>query len=118
MLNGKRVLVVESEFLIALDMQRVLEEAQACETVFARSIEEAAHLEHRFPEYDLAVVEMPSQDKSALALARALMTARVAVVATTATSPDIPLDMPTVIKPFDDASLLTACMAALAASPK
>ena len=52
MLSDKRILVVEREFLVALDMQRVLEGANPAKLVFARSVDEAAHLASSFSGYD------------------------------------------------------------------
>lgn len=40
-LSGRRVLVVEDEFLIALDAERIFEDAGASEVLLAKSIEEA-----------------------------------------------------------------------------
>jgi DNA-binding response OmpR family regulator len=118
MLSQKRVLVVEAEFLIALDMQRILEEADAGKTVFARSVEEAGSLADRFGEFDLAIVGLQGSSPAAIELARSLLVANVAVVATTAGSESgrqIPgLPVPLVRKPFGEEEFLAACILALA----
>jgi two-component system, response regulator PdtaR len=121
MLTGKRLLVVEGEFLVALDMQRILEEANASSLVFARSIVEAASLSSRFREWDLAIVELQRGSPTALLLIKELLAAGVAVVATSA-DPSIKRTVPgfqtvpVLNKPFGDAELLTACTVALALS--
>ena len=53
------------ESLVALDMQRILEEANASSLVFARSIVEAASLSSRFREWDLAIVECTARQPRA-----------------------------------------------------
>jgi len=122
MLTDRRVLVVEPEFLIALEVQRILEQVNAGEIVFTRSVEEAARLEPRFAEFDLAVVAMGVANAAAVALTVRLAAAGVAVVGTTAglagfvgLSADAAI--PLVEKPFTDERLLAACAYALASPP-
>jgi len=55
-LSGKRLLIVEDEFIIALDLQRVVEEAGARRSVRARNYEEVTALGGRLSDYDLAIV--------------------------------------------------------------
>jgi len=119
MLNGKRVLVVESQFLIALEMQRILEEADAGKTVFARSIDEAESLADRFGDYDLAIIELPFDNLGAIALAQHLLTAGIAVVAVSTDrsfrrAAAQALGTPVIEKPFTQEQLVTACLHALA----
>ena len=121
MLAGKRVFIVEAEFLVALDIQRILEGAQAEATVFARSVKEAQGIADRFADFDLAILEMSEPDLSSLALAQELAGAGVALVVISADLPDqhdrpILDGAPVVAKPFGDEELLTACVLALATS--
>ncbi|HTJ59538.1 MAG TPA: hypothetical protein VL418_18540 [Devosiaceae bacterium] len=123
MLTNLRVLVVEAEFLVALEIQRVLEQANAAGTAFARSIAEAAGLEARFSEFDLAIIEMPAGDAAAITLASHLADSGVAVVgmigeAAAIRRASLPAHIPLVNKPFGDAELLTACATALASVPR
>ena len=115
-LAGKRVLVVEAEFLVALDIQRMLERAEAGETVFARGIAEAAELGAHFPQYGLAIVELPPNDGlAALALLERLRSGGIPVIATMTTGPSpehVPPAIPILYKPFDEAALLAACRSA------
>jgi len=115
MLDGKRVLVIEEQFLIALDIQRILEDAKAAQTLFARSVREAAELAGRWAGFDLAVVALPRSDANGLALVRGLISAGVKVVISSGDSsyrrgvPELP-NVPVVIKPFDAQELVAACM--------
>jgi len=117
MLSGERLLIVEEEFLIALDIQRVLEGANAQTTVFARNFKEASALESRFGEFDLAIVTAPrpgtSDQKVAEQLARsgpAMVICSAANVSVTGTQLE---DAQIVYKPFSDDQLLAACRQAL-----
>jgi CheY-like chemotaxis protein len=122
MLTNTRILVVEAEFLVALDIQRMLEGADAAETAFARSIDEAVGLASRFTHFDLAIVEMPAGSVAALRLVQDLIRAEVAVVLTTTgtdalESYDLALEIVKIIsKPIDEADLIAACAAALVGS--
>jgi two-component system, response regulator PdtaR len=120
MLSRLRLLIIEDVFLIALDIQRVLEEANAGQTVFARNFAEASTLADRFGEFDLAIVNPP--DEADLEIADRLVAAGPAIVVCTAAQKDLsgtPLTgAPLVIKPFSDDDLLAACRRALEAGTK
>ncbi|RUT34894.1 response regulator [Arsenicitalea aurantiaca] len=116
MLNGRSVLIIEQEFLIALDIQRILEQAETGRTVFARSLEEAARLEGEWSAFDIAIIDTPHDDMDAHAMADALRSRGVGVVVSTGDlalrrrlSPEVPV----VVKPFNEADLLGACARAL-----
>lgn len=118
MLDGKRLLIVEDEFLIALDIQRILETAKANATLFARSVVEANEQQAKFTTLDLAIIEAVFDPDRTIQLARQLIAFGVGVVFTSSSSRDrhgiagMP-DAPVVIKPFGESELLTACMSAL-----
>ena len=84
MLNGQTALVVEEEFLIALDIQRMLETLGVGKTLFAGTAAEAATLQTHWPEIGIAVVEIRSRDAAALQLVDQLRQASVPTVLTTA----------------------------------
>ena len=120
MLTGRTALVVEEEFLIALDIQRMLETLGVGQTLFARTPAEAEQLRARWPEVALAIVEVRTGDAPALTLAESLMTAAIPTVLITA---DIDaqhgivgmLTLPVVIKPIPEEHMATAIRRALSA---
>ena len=117
MLSGERLLIVEEEFLIALDIQRVLEDAHAQTAVFCRNFSEVQALADRLSEFDLAIVN-PPPNAAAFAMAERLLAAGVAVVVCSAFSGELKgtaLETAEFVgKPFSDDELLTACRRALA----
>jgi two-component system, response regulator PdtaR len=119
MLSGERLLIVEEEFLIALDIQRVLEDANAAQTVFARNYKELAAMEDRFGAFDLAILMSPRIGTGDMTVASRLAAAGPALVICSAAKVDIAgtaLERAEVVyKPFADGELLAACHKALAA---
>ena len=122
MLSGERLLIVEEEFMIALDIQRILEGANAEQTVFARNYKELAALEERFSAFDLAIITPPRLGTGDAAVAERLVQAGPAVVvcsAARANVADTPLAQAQLVyKPFSDEELLAACRRALAGRGK
>ena len=119
MLNGQTILVVEEEFLIALDIQRMLETHGTGQMLFARTAEEAHELEAYWPSIRLAIVEIRHDGAHSLTLVRRLRDAGVAVVLNTADSairrghPDFP-DVPVAVKPMAEEDLVAAIEQAVA----
>jgi two-component system, response regulator PdtaR len=118
MLSESRLLIVEEQFLIALDIQRVVEEAHARQTVFARNYDEvAALLLERPAQFELAILTPPRPGTADEACAGRLIDGGAAIVVCTAT----PIDLggtrlavaEVVYKPFLDGDLLAACRRAL-----
>ncbi len=58
LLSGKRCLVLEDEFLIALDIQQILEFAGATHVACAATVPEALELLRREPHFDVAVLDV------------------------------------------------------------
>ena len=115
MLSGTRILIVEREFLIALDIQRVLDDAGARQTIVARNISEANALSAYWSEFDLAIIEGLFGSPDAVELAGRLRAAGLQLVVTTA-DPSIGHlfgGARLVEKPFGENALLDACRAAL-----
>src|SRR6185437_2254494 len=118
-LSGKRLLIVEDEFIIALDLQRVVEEAGARQSVLARNYEEVTALGGRLSDFDLAIVSVPRPHTADGEIAGRLAAAGVAIVVCTG-SPgalsDTPLAEAEIVdKTFSDEELLAACERALGA---
>lgn len=122
MLDGATVLVIEEEFLIALDFQRMLEELGAGQVLFARTAHEAVVMQNHWPDVRLALVEVSLQAAPAVALVRRLLDLAIPVVlcsADTALSrgaPQFP-DLPLVTKPVAETDLVTAIGRVLAVRP-
>ena len=118
MLSGERLLIVEEESLIAMDIQRVLQGANAQTAVFARNFGEVASMGDRLGEFDLAIVNPPKRDQSDLAVAQRIVASGIAVVVCSAFGKDLgdtPLAAAEFVgKPFSDEALLEACRRAMA----
>jgi len=118
MVQGKRLLVLEEEVLIAMDMQSVLDGAAAAQIVLARDYKELAELAARYGEFDLAIVNPPREGTSDEAVAATLAAAGPAIVVNSAALPNLagtPFEgAQIIIKPFGDEDLLEACRMALA----
>tara|TARA_R110002124_G_scaffold114535_31_gene269534 strand:- start:4583 stop:4987 length:405 start_codon:yes stop_codon:yes gene_type:complete len=105
MLNGQTVLIVEAEFLIALDIQRMLETLMAGPMIFARSPQEAHEHRQRWSGVDLAIVEIGRDQDPALSLLSALQESGIALIIVTTDStmnqghPAFP-GAPVVVKPM------------------
>lgn len=120
MLNGRNILVVEEEFLIALDIQRMLESHKAGQMLFARSPQEALEQQTHWPTLGLAIVELNIDAEQSLALAERLRDAGTPLILHTADSsvrnghskfPGVPV----VVKPASEDRLHEAIHTALAA---
>ena len=121
MLTGQTVLIVEEEFLIALDIQRVLEDRNVGQCVCARSVAEALSLRERWPDYQLAIVEFRADQPDSIELLRGLTAAGIRLIITTADHalhagiPNAP-GAPVLVKPFPEADLVSAITLALTQS--
>lgn len=117
MLVGQRLLIVEDEFLIALDMQRTLEAAGAKDTVLARNLEEAATLGEALADFDLVILPPPSAGDHHGLLDK-IASAGLAIVVCSGFRGERsghPFgDAEFVDKPFADDELVAACERALA----
>jgi DNA-binding NtrC family response regulator len=119
MLSRQRVLIIEDVSLIALDIQRVLDESHAAEAVFARNFGEARAHAERFGEFDLAIVNPPQPDTPEMETAALLAAVVPALVVCTATATADLSGTPLaaaelLVKPFSDDDLLAACQRARA----
>ena len=118
MLSTERLLIVEEQFLIALDIQRAVEGASAQGAVFARSFDEVAELGDRLDGFDLAIVNAPRPGTGDQAVADDLVRRGIAIVVCSAAPGDLNgtslATAEVVDKPFGDEQLLAACRRALA----
>jgi hypothetical protein len=117
-LSNTNLLIIEEQFLIALDIQRVVDDAHARHAVFARNWLEAAALGDRLNEFDLAIVTPPGPNPTEQATAARLVASPAAIVVCTAfrrgLEGTVLATAEAVDKPFRDEVLLAACLRALA----
>ncbi len=119
MLSGQTILIVEAQFLIALDIQRVLEDFGAAQTVFTRNTPEAIDAASRWPGLALALVEVHADNQDDIVLLEGLQQAGVRLVLMAS---DVALRRgnagfpasPMLIKPFTEEDLASAIRQALA----
>ncbi|HEY0032624.1 MAG TPA: hypothetical protein VGB81_05110 [Devosia sp.] len=122
MLDGTNVLVIEEEFLIALDIQRMLEGLNSGQVLFARSALEASSMHDHWSAVGLAIVELSLQPNAALELVQRLLDQRIPVVLCSADmafstgAPQYP-QLPLVIKPMAETDLVAAIRKVLIAKP-
>ena len=120
LLIGKRCFVLDDEFLIALDIQQILERAGASHVSSVASAAEAIELLVREPKFDLAVldVKLGSVERNSLDVAALLHTQGVPFVFLTGMRADdvhaktFP-SAPVIEKPYDAGALLRAVHHAL-----
>lgn len=121
-LDGKRVLVVEDEFLILLDIQSILETAGARSIVTASRVDDALTAianNQNADRFDLAVLDLKLDKDSSAPIAERLAAAGVPFIFLTGAPTDVALakqfsSAPIVGKPFDSVTLLNALGTALA----
>lgn len=112
----RTALVVEEEFLIALDVQRVLETVGVHHSHFARNAAEARTLGVDWATFSVAVVEIASGEDAHDDLVRELLDAGVPLVLTTADGRPQPPEfahVPVIIKPAPERDLAEALRRAL-----
>jgi CheY-like chemotaxis protein len=117
MLNGRPALIVEEEFLIALDLQRMLEGLGVGQTLFARNMMEARKLRQHWPDLAVAIVEMRADGTDDRQLTAELAAAAVPLVITTGDfglSRTVTGVIPVIVKPIPEQSLASAIEQALA----
>jgi CheY-like chemotaxis protein len=110
-LTGKRVLVVEDEFLIALDIERILEAAGTREIItISRNQDALARLQSE--SFDIALLDLKLNGDNSLPVAERLTALAVPFIFITGASAQaVPAGfraVPVVIKPFDGDTLLGA----------
>ena len=120
-LSGKRCFVLDDEFLIALDIQQILERAGAAHVASVASAAEAVALLGREPKFDVAVldVKLGDPERNSLDVAALLQTQGTPFVFLTGMRVDdvhakIFPNAPVIEKPYDAAGLLRAVQHALA----
>lgn len=120
MLNGLTALVVEEQFLIALDIERMLEALGITHTLFARTAAEAELLISHGTDIAIAIIEIRRADVGGSQLITRLYDAKVPCILTTADS-DIGMaskcwpTLAVLTKPLPEDNLVSAVAQALGA---
>lgn len=121
MLAGHRVLVVETEFIIALGIQAVLEQLGAS-TVLANSASEALDKVAQWNSAALAIVELESNRPELIEFARQVSQSGIPVLGLSADArlsfgvPELP-GTPVIVKPIPDEELAAAVARRLGQNP-
>jgi len=115
--SGLRVLVVEDEFLIALDIDRILENAGAKQVLTAGRIDEALRILGEDHAIDAAVLDLKLDKDSTLLIAEKLQALGIPFVFLTG-APEATQTLgfpraPVVAKPFDSTMLIAGLSLAL-----
>lgn len=122
MLNGRTVLVLETEFIIALGIQSALQAMGATQVVLARSPQEANQHKSDWTAAVLAIVEIETDKPELIAFAQQLAQSGMAVIGISADDlraegvPELP-GTPILLKPLPDADLAEAIKLRLAQKP-
>jgi CheY-like chemotaxis protein len=116
-LAGKRLLVVEDEFLIALDIESILEGAGA-EVKTANRVDQALSLIESGGPFDAAVLDLKLERETSVAIAERLQAQSVPFVFLTGAAADASIvahfaNAPVVGKPFDSDTLFSALKKAM-----
>jgi CheY-like chemotaxis protein len=118
-LAGKRILAVEDEFIILLDIQGILEAAGAAAVITASGLNDALKIvAEQADRLDAAVLDLKLDKDSSAPIAERLAAAKVPFVFLTGSPADESMarehaTAPIVGKPFDSAALLAALLRAM-----
>ena len=107
-LAGTTVLVVEDEYLIALEAQRMAEEAGAAEVLLANSVVEVKKLLADGPRIDAVVLDLKLRDEDGSTLIEDLVRRRIPFLVSTAFNVEGPSGVPILRKPYRDAEFIDA----------
>lgn len=108
LLAGMTVLVVEDEYLIALEAQRVIEEAGAGEILLANSVTEVRKLLADGPKIDVAVLDLGLGTEDASPLIGEFGESGIALLVATGFDRGAPEGVPRLSKPYRDTELVAA----------
>jgi DNA-binding response OmpR family regulator len=110
-----RILILESEYLVALDAERILREAFPCDVTIGQT--EAGQVVHGDETYDVALLDVGPSLLHAFRSARRLCRGGVGVIFTCAgrfgTAFKLRKNMVVITKPYDEQTLLAAVRAKL-----
>lgn len=108
-LAGRTVLIVEDAYLIAVEAQRIVEEAGASRVVLASAVEDVRALLAAEPNIDVCVLDLKLGDEDATPLVAELVERGIPVLVATgfdSVSPDV--GVPLLKKPYEEAEFIEA----------
>jgi DNA-binding NtrC family response regulator len=108
LLAGMTILVVEDEYLIALEAQRMIEEAGAGEVLLANSIAEVRKLLADGPRIDAAVLDLWLGREDATPLIGDFGDSGIPLLVTTGFGAGAPDGVPCLAKPYRETDLVSA----------
>jgi DNA-binding NtrC family response regulator len=111
-----RILVVEDEAMVSLDIESVLQTRGAQGTLFARTLADANAVIVAEQGISLVIVDLKLSDGDASALVASLIDSATPVVVVTGYSDFAHSDVPVVFKPFTSEQLLAAALSAMNAN--
>lgn len=109
-LDGLTLLVVEDEFLIALDAQRILEDAGAGTVLLANSVAEVRQLLADGPKIEAAVLDLKLGDEDASPLMEEFAQRAIPCVVTTGLDTAAPKGIRILTKPYRDVEFIDAIL--------
>jgi CheY-like chemotaxis protein len=110
LLDGLTVLIVEDEFLIALDAQRILEEAGAAAVLLANSVKEVLKLLADGPKIDAAVLDLRLGEEDASPLIDEFLGRSIPFLVATGLDAPAAKGLPMLAKPYRDAEFIDAIL--------
>ncbi|MGN8020597.1 hypothetical protein ACTJJ7_07740 [Phyllobacterium sp. 22229] len=118
-LTGKRLLVLEDEYLIGLELERIAEECGAKSVHLVSTVAELLFWIESQPPCDIAILEVKARGASSLDAANLLLQRGIPVVFATAYDQQRSgiagfADVPVVLKPYGKTHILQAVAAASA----
>ena len=118
-LSGLTVLIVEDEFLIAADAQRIVEDAGATRVLLASSTAAARGFLNDSHSIDVGILDLKLGSEDGLPLAQEFHYRRIPFVVATGFSGDFDQSVGAVVqKPYNDREVVEALMKALEAAKK
>ena len=108
-LSGRTILIVEDAYLIALEAQRIVEEAGARRVILAGSVEHSRSALAEEPGIDVCILDLRLGEQDATPLIREFGERGIPVLVVTgfdSTSPEV--DVPLLKKPYQETELIEA----------
>ena len=112
-LEGLTVLIVEDEYLIALEAQRMAEEAGASQVVLANSVEEVRKLLADGPLMDVALLDLKLGQEDATPQIAEIKARNIPVIVATGMDMETPVDVGLLAKPYRETDFVSMIVSAL-----